>query len=163
VQYININRHLSSVSYVGITGTGLDRNVVAGYSFLVNNFHERDEIFCFGFSRGAYTARSIAGLVSELGILPKGALPDLAEFYNRYRIRHEDMKSWKTYLEKKEREYLCRGYGSICDAKIKICGAWDTVGALGIPQTSYFNPFNGEHRFHNPTLSESEFHTALLP
>ena len=55
----------------GIAGLGLDKNIQDVYRFLVHNYAKGDEIFLFGFSRGAYTARSAAGLIRNAGILKK--------------------------------------------------------------------------------------------
>ncbi len=55
----------------GATGVGLSQNIIQAYRFLVNNFHSSDQIFLFGFSRGAYTVRSLSGLIDRIGLLPK--------------------------------------------------------------------------------------------
>ena len=55
----------------GGTGLGLSENIVESYRFLANNYQTDDEIYLFGFSRGAYTARSIVGLIHTIGLLPK--------------------------------------------------------------------------------------------
>jgi uncharacterized protein (DUF2235 family) len=142
----------------------LERNVLSAYSFLINNYNLGDEIFCFGFSRGAYTARCIAGLVSEVGILPKAELTDLAELYDRYRMRHKNMKSWKDFLDEKKKYYseIDNQEDHISKTKIKVCGVWDTVGALGIPQTAHHSSVDGNHKFHDTTLSSSEFHSSFI-
>ena len=57
----------------GLFGQGLDENIRLAYEWLVENYNDGDEIFIFGFSRGAYTARSLAGLVALEGILKAGA------------------------------------------------------------------------------------------
>jgi len=53
----------------GGIGDGLAENVIEAYNFIVLNYQPGDEIFCFGFSRGAYTARAVAGLVGDIGVL----------------------------------------------------------------------------------------------
>lgn len=58
---IDVNRQ-------GGTGAGLAMNVIEAYNWLVLNYEPGDKIYCFGFSRGAYTARSLAGFIAELGI-----------------------------------------------------------------------------------------------
>lgn len=58
----------------GGTGLGLSENIREAYSFLVDNYAMGDKIFLVGFSRGAYTARSIGGLISQLGLLSKEAM-----------------------------------------------------------------------------------------
>ena len=61
----------------GGTGVGLSRNVRDAYTFIVNNHRPTDEIFLFGFSRGAYTARSVAGLIGVIGLLPPRQMGEL--------------------------------------------------------------------------------------
>src|SRR5215469_7449605 len=51
------------------TGYGLDDNILAAYHFLVRNYEDGDDIFLFGFSRGAYTVRALAGLIHKVGLL----------------------------------------------------------------------------------------------
>ena len=62
----------------GAIGLGLSRNVRDAYAFLANNFCDGDQVFLFGFSRGAYTARSIAGLIGWAGILHTVDMDDFA-------------------------------------------------------------------------------------
>ena len=69
----------------GAFGVGLEDNVRAGYGFLAHNYEDDDEIYLFGFSRGAYTARSIAGLASSFGLLNKKGMDNIAEVYQAYR------------------------------------------------------------------------------
>lgn len=49
----------------------LDAHITGGYSFLMNNYRNGDKISIFGFSRGAYTARALAGMLTKVGLLPK--------------------------------------------------------------------------------------------
>lgn len=74
----------------GTTGEGLEENVREGYAFLANNYSRGDEIFLIGFSRGAFTARSIAGLVGEVGLLTKAGLDSLPEVYRDVKGRRVD-------------------------------------------------------------------------
>ena len=53
----------------GITGAGIDKKIKDAYTFLVLNYEKGDELFFVGFSRGAYTARSLAGFIRNCGIL----------------------------------------------------------------------------------------------
>ena len=55
----------------GVLGRGIDKNIQDAYRFIVHNYADGDEIYLFGFSRGAYTARSTAGLIRNIGILKK--------------------------------------------------------------------------------------------
>ena len=82
----------------GATGQGLSENVREGYEFICNNYSLGDEIFLLGFSRGAFTARSIGGLIASVGILTKEGLQYLAEIYRdtthkydpSYKPKHPD-------------------------------------------------------------------------
>ena len=67
-----------------IYGVGVTSNVRNAYGFLCNNYDYGDEIYITGFSRGAYTARSVAGLVGRCGILTKKGLELFYEVYNWY-------------------------------------------------------------------------------
>lgn len=53
----------------GATGKGIDKNILDCYRFLVHNYDDGDAVYLFGFSRGAYTVRSLAGLIGNCGIL----------------------------------------------------------------------------------------------
>ena len=55
----------------GLFGVGLAENVKQTYGFVVDNYQPGDELFLFGFSRGAHTVRSLSGLIGLLGLLPK--------------------------------------------------------------------------------------------
>lgn len=137
----------------GAFGLGLSRNIREGYKFLSDHYEDGDEVFLFGFSRGAYTARSLVGMIRNAGLLPSGSLtnedPDaneaLMEAYELYRTRDGDADSVRAF------EYR-RQYGSrLID--IKFLGVWDTVGALGIPIQS-FGFFNRKQfEFHDTELS----------
>lgn len=131
----------------GTTGKGLADDVREAYSFLANNYHPGDEILLLGFSRGAFTARSIAGLIGQVGLLTKKGLNTLPEVYedvqNRrnpdYRPKHTDLPFPRKpsaddprYAEELERRGLTR-----LDIPIKAIGVWDTVGSLGIPRIGF--------------------------
>ena len=74
----------------GALGFGLSRNVRDGYTFLVDNYEPGDELWFFGFSRGAFTARSLAGLVRNSGILQRQKRGMVKEAYKLYRSRKAD-------------------------------------------------------------------------
>ena len=71
----------------GATGAGIAENVRAAYDFLSNNYAWGDEIYLLGFSRGAFTARSIAGFINSIGVLTKGGLPAMAEIFEDFEMR----------------------------------------------------------------------------
>ena len=74
----------------GFSGTGLDKNILDGYRFLVENHEDEDEIFLFGFSRGAYTSRSLVGLVRNCGILKPEHADRIDEAMSLYRSRKKN-------------------------------------------------------------------------
>lgn len=109
----------------GAIGAGLEMNIVQGYEFLAENYEDGDEVYVLGFSRGAYTARSLVGMIRNCGlILPKHLGLRVAMAYGIYRTRGDDVDSFTAKLF---RSSFCR------EIKIKFVGVWDTVGALGIP------------------------------
>ncbi|KAF7877314.1 hypothetical protein EAF04_000997 [Stromatinia cepivora] len=77
----------------GAVGQGLEGNVIEAYNFCVLNWNPGDKIMCFGFSRGAYTARAIAGLISDIGICSKSRLQEFPELWKLYRQRKSKEKS----------------------------------------------------------------------
>ncbi len=111
----------------GATGMGISRNILDCYRFLANNYQKNDEIYCFGFSRGAFTARSLAGLVSEFGLLSKFDLDKLPSVYKLSRVRPEKRQRHKLYAEVDALRANSR------KPRLKFMGVWDTVGALGAP------------------------------
>jgi uncharacterized protein (DUF2235 family) len=124
-------------------GLGLSHNVRDAYTFICNNYCKDDEIFLFGFSRGAYTARSVAGLIGYAGLIGKGDLDRFFELWDGYRTVGKD-----GYVDPRP-EFE----GRFKDAAIKCVGVWDTVGSVGIPGN--IDPvFREYYKFHNTDLGE---------
>ena len=126
----------------GLTGSGLEANLKAAYIFLGNNFEPGDEVYIFGFSRGAYTARSLAGFISACGLLGRWNLGKLPQ-------------AWAWYRDPKGRPADAKQRLGSADIDIACVGVWDTVGSLGIP-LRWWNPFHAvrrRHQFHNTELS----------
>lgn len=167
----------------GMFGQGLVKNLSDGYRFLIFNHTPGDEIYVFGFSRGAYTARSFVGLLGTCGILSRhsaGRANDAVELYKR---RSDDPAFTQEVMafrrdcspdicvsddEDEWRAANVPGYsaGTLPKLKVKYLGVWDTVGALGIP--GYIlgaGRFNREHQFHDVSLSslvESARHAVAI-
>lgn len=132
----------------GAFGTGLEENVQDLYRFLVHNYAPGDEIWLFGFSRGAYTARSLAGMVRNCSILKREYAHLLPAAYDLYRSRSTEHHPKGAHTEEFRRLYA---HDPV--PRITFIGVWDTVGARGIPM-HVMSPFN--HRrygFHDTTLS----------
>ena len=108
-------------------GYGISDNIKEGYKFLVSNYEQGDEIYVFGFSRGAYAARSLAGLIRNVGILKREKIFLINEAYERYKDKAYE---WKP---KGSSAVEFRTAHTWNDENIKFLGVFDTVGALGVP------------------------------
>ncbi|KAH7010904.1 uncharacterized protein B0I36DRAFT_324482 [Microdochium trichocladiopsis] len=138
-------------------GWGLDIEVSQIYDFISNNYEPGDELFFFGFSRGAFTVRSVAGLVCDVGVLSAVHMSRFTEMWNAYRANTsgEPFRRSTWYLDNKEELGLT-------DVRVKVVGVWDTVGALGIPEWPVVGwarkvglPINKQYAFHNTNLSKN--------
>lgn len=145
----------------GTFGFGLSRNVVRGYSWLVDQYQEGDEVFVFGFSRGAYTSRSVVGIIARCGLLRR-VDTDLTtnQVYQRYR-KGKSSHSLAT-LQWREKQGDSADFNvedrallrSSRRVPIRFVGVWDTVGALGIPTTRFWVPWGRQrYYFHELDLS----------
>ena len=156
----------------GAFGFGLDKNLYEAYAFLIFNYTVGDEIFVFGFSRGAFTARSFVGLIYNCGIMRRRNVGDISQALEFYKSRDDlDHPLGDKMLEfradnspdvcvaPKEDDWRCRTVpnyqaGSAPLLKIKYVGVWDTVGALGIPDYMKINALDGnKYSFHDPRLA----------
>ena len=155
----------------GVFGAGLVKNLSDGYRFLIFNHSPGDEIYVFGFSRGAYTARSFVGLLSTCGILHRQHARWADEAVDLYKRRNASDAFQSEVLkfradhspqicvsaaEDEWRAHNLSGYarGARPLLKIRYLGVWDTVGALGIPRYIVMaNAFNRMHQFHDVSLS----------
>ncbi len=128
----------------GAFGFGLFHNVIACYRFLAQNYQPGDEIFIFGFSRGAYTARSVAGMLATVGLVTKVALVEekLPWAVHLYQGTKVPAGAFGESIEEFKHDH-CHS------AKVTFLGAFDTVGALGVPGFD-----RGTPRFHNVQLSD---------
>ncbi|KAH7086790.1 hypothetical protein FB567DRAFT_51366 [Paraphoma chrysanthemicola] len=118
----------------GGTGAGLAENVIEAYNFIVLNYEPGDEIFCFGFSRGAYTARAVAGLVSDIGVIKPIHMQFFPDLYRAYMANDEgvefrETQSWKDFvdgkLSKKGKELRDQGI-SLDKANLQqLAEAWE--------------------------------------
>ncbi|MBE9103867.1 DUF2235 domain-containing protein [Nostoc cf. edaphicum LEGE 07299] len=133
----------------GATGLGIDRNIEDGYRFLSLNYVPGDEIYLFGFSRGAYTVRSLAGMIYCSGLLDRPHVTKAHEAYELYRnggVKPKDQEAVK----------YRKSYGD--RVPINLIGCFDTVGSLGIPGLAVFKKFhdqlNERYRFHDTTLNK---------
>jgi uncharacterized protein (DUF2235 family) len=133
----------------GSFGIGIDQKIREGYQWLAENYQDTDpsdiEVFVLGFSRGAYTARSLVGMIRNCGLLFPENAHRVRDAYALYRQRDEsaDTDQAQTFRKRYSREI-----------KIKFLGVWDTVGALGIPLQALQWLNAKEYAFHDTELSK---------
>lgn len=142
----------------GLGGYGISQNIRDAYRFLVYNYAPGDEIYLFGFSRGAYTARSVAGMLRNCGLLRIEHVALIDDAYTLYRDRGPETKP-SSKLAGAFRQNFCHD-----NVRIKCVGVWDTVGALGIPMGD-FNPLQWANQFHDLKLSDhiqNAFHAVSI-
>lgn len=127
----------------GAIGLRLEDDIMSAYKFLAETYEPGDQIYLFGFSRGAYTVRSLAGMVSKVGLAdlrPAHLSPyedswevvkRLMRTYQARKAGDEKAGLQKQFLE--ERPVSVRFHNETADIGFRFIGVWDTVGALGIP------------------------------
>lgn len=145
----------------GASGAGVVSRVVRGYTYISRNYEPGANIYIIGFSRGAYTARALAGFIAVKGLLSKDSVGNDKE--KAYRLGSE---AWFQYRNSMENQPPVRvklaeimanlpafmSQGSLKNSdliqidNIKAVGVWDTVGAMGIPEynsgaTKTIDPF----------------------
>lgn len=138
----------------GAFGYGLSKNMLQAYDWLARRYAEGDEIWVFGFSRGAYTARSLVGLIRKCGLLriSNPGLLNKAEALYRNKNLHPDSPECQAFKNDYSRK-----------PRIHFIGVWDTVGALGIPGTNISE--HGKYSWHDTELSgivEHAYHAVAL-
>lgn len=129
----------------GAFGAGLIARVVRGYTFLSRNYLPGDAIYLVGFSRGAYTARALAGMVARQGLMDATKL-DLADKEAAYRwgtaVWYRHHRSLHTTFLGRLESFVADLPGffnrppagdQMLDVPLRAVGVWDTVGAMGIP------------------------------
>jgi uncharacterized protein (DUF2235 family) len=149
----------------GLFGVGLSENVRDGYRWLTENYDLHDEIYIFGFSRGAFAARSLAGLIATCGLLAPEAPISFAQLFERYQRGEQArpiyqllrMRDQPEQLDFEERALLNNAY--YFRNLIKLVGVWDTVGSIGIPFGNFRNWSRRALKFHNTRLSRTIEHS----
>ena len=120
----------------GMFGIGINEEVINAYEWLVEHYEPDAQLFIFGFSRGAFTARSLAGFISRCGLLKPGSPVSLNQLYGRYR-KGGTPKSVLTLAKVVDERQLSQEDKWIKKYSrpipIWFQGVWDTVGALGVP------------------------------
>lgn len=125
----------------GAFGFGLSRKICNAYTFLVANYEKGDRIYMFGFSRGAFTVRSLAGMICRCGLLERRV--PLAARQSRERAVRRVLKAYRSEKEISRSRYgddpepahirECLGIGDLPLRRVPVhfIGVWDTVDAMG--------------------------------
>ncbi|KDR70831.1 hypothetical protein GALMADRAFT_102896 [Galerina marginata CBS 339.88] len=149
-----------------MVGVHLDAHVMGGYEFLMQNcryflrFFKRALshyvlfIFITGFSRGAYTARALAGMLHKVGLLPRDNHQQVPFAYKMY--SREDKTGWEQSAAFKKAFSI--------DVDIELIGVWDTVGSVGlVPKRLPFTTFNTHVRHFRQALALDEHRVRFKP
>lgn len=132
----------------GVTGKGLHKNIKDCYRYLVQNYNNADEIFLFGFSRGAYTIRSLCGLINNCGILKRENAKLINTAFEYY--KNPSKKYHPSATLSKE----FKNNNSHKSKDITFVGVWDTVGAMGIP-ISFLGLFEDKDEFYDTKMGKN--------
>lgn len=143
----------------GAFGIGLTENIQQAYRWIADEYQPDDRIFLFGFSRGAYTVRSLGGLLGRCGLTPAKDKAAADRAYELYRqATDEKSRAKAAEFKAKQRQPL-----------IHFLGVWDTVGSLGVPALSRYGLLRKAvrklvegskyaHGFHDETLGAHVLH-----
>ncbi|MFM8330250.1 MAG: DUF2235 domain-containing protein [Candidatus Methylumidiphilus sp.] len=157
----------------GGCGRGISEKIQEGYKFLVKNYLDGDHIYLFGFSRGAYAARSLSGFIDQVGLFLKDAVEEegstvVKEAFDAYSERNKAKQ--KKLIEELKKKYPQHeknlGFDLLDNAEsnrefllpIYFIGVWDTVGILGIPIAGLRILTEWAVRFHDTNLPRNVTH-----
>ena len=116
-----LSNALSAASGIGVIGTGLKDEVQEAYDYLMDYYEPEDKIFLFGYSRGAYTVRVLAGLLLKCGLLTKGS---------------DNLIPYVTNISDNVANDFKRTFSRHCE--VHFIGVWDTVASIGWVRRRYF-------------------------
>ncbi|WP_232222657.1 DUF2235 domain-containing protein, partial [Paracoccus sphaerophysae] len=125
-----------------ITGQGIEDRIAEAYGWLASSWRPGDPIFVFGYSRGAFTARSLAGMIGRVGLLQP-----------RHATQRNIRLAWRLYQRETTGAVLA-GFMRRCHDHVPIdmLGVFDTVAALGLRLPVMWMLTEGRHRFHDHHL-----------
>jgi uncharacterized protein (DUF2235 family) len=141
------------------TGIGMRENLAEVYTFLLQNWHPEDRLYLFGFSRGAYTARALTGLLYRVGVLRPGS-ENLVQYavsaYARNKRRWSE-EDWDQ-IDRFARAFSVR-HGKSLAVPVEFLGIWDTVKAAGVLRRDLKWPYtrqlpNARRIWHAVSLDE---------
>ncbi|THU97418.1 hypothetical protein K435DRAFT_721914, partial [Dendrothele bispora CBS 962.96] len=137
-----------------MVGVHLNAHVMTGYEFIMQNYQSGDKICLFGFSRGAYTARALAGMIHKVGLLPRYNHQQVPFAYKMY--SREDERGWKQASAFKKAFSI--------DVDVEFLGVWDTVSSVGfVPRRLPFTTSNTSVRYFRHALALDEHRARFVP
>nr|WP_249138958.1 DUF2235 domain-containing protein [Actibacterium sp. MT2.3-13A] len=130
-------------------GRGINRQIRRAYGYLASRYHPGDRIFLIGYSRGAYAARSLAGVIESVGLLKAehATVRNVRQAYRHYQAQGDGPAA----------RAFSRAYCH-ADAEIEMIGVWDTVKALGLRLPLVWILAERRHAFHNHALGQTVRH-----
>ncbi len=135
----------------GAAGVGLSQNIREAYQWLVEHYDDGDEIYVFGFSRGAFTARSLAGMIAKCGLMIPGSPMPVLQLYERYerddaRALYRLPKTPEKVAQLDQEDRWIAQFSR--QVRTRFIGVWDTVGALDVKLFRNRREKRGEHNRH---------------
>ncbi|GAB5412627.1 MAG: DUF2235 domain-containing protein [Congregibacter sp.] len=132
----------------GVSGAGLHKNIMDNYRYIVQNYSPGDELFLFGFSRGAYTIRSLCGMINNCGILRREHANRIEEGFELYK------RGGPTNKPSGKNSVAFRNNYAHPSKQVAFVGVWDTVGAMGIP-ISFLGLFDDKDEFYDTKIGSN--------
>ena len=126
----------------GVFGWGLSEKILQAYQWLVTHYRFGDRVFLVGYSRGAYAARSLSGLIDRVGLLKTAYIERVENAYAIYRRS-----------QRREANEFKRRFSDAIE--IEAIAVWDTVGSLGIPLKSFQGLNRHLWQFHDTKLASN--------
>lgn len=132
-----------------MTGKGINRQIKRAYGYLASRYRPGDQVFLFGYSRGAYAVRSLAGLIDRIGLVTARSATErnIELAYRHYRHAPDGSAA-----------LAFRNRHCHTDAPVEMVGVWDTVKALGLRVPLFWRLSDPTHAFHNHRLGPSVRH-----
>lgn len=132
-----------------MAGVGINRQIRRAYGFIASRYRPGDKIFLFGYSRGAYAVRSLAGVIDRVGLLRADCATErnVRQAYRHYRMDPDSL------VAQSFRSVHCHE-----EAPVEMVGVWDTVRALGFRAPVLWRLSPVEHKFHTHALGKTVRH-----